>query len=75
MSTESTVAKQKPHTYDAPSWAAGEQYGAELAALINEAAILAAMRVQDLHIKMAETTSFTDLRYPEAIVGERQYGC
>ena len=38
-------------------------------------AILAGMRVQDLHIKMAETTSFTDLRYPEAIVGERQYGC
>ena len=30
-------------------------------------AILAGMRVQDLHIKMAETTSFTDLRYPEAI--------
>ena len=28
---------------------------------------LAGMRVQDLHIKMAETTSFTDLRYPEAI--------
>ena len=38
-------------------------------------AILAGMCVQDLHIKMAETTSFTDLRYPEAIVGERQYGC
>ena len=30
-------------------------------------AILAAMRVQDLHIKLAETTSFTNLADPAEI--------
>ena len=30
LSTESTVAKQKPHTYDQPLWADGEQYGREI---------------------------------------------
>jgi len=35
LSTESTVAKQKPHTYNEPDWEKGEHYGSEIMGDLN----------------------------------------